>query len=165
MLLDRVLVAGKSQLVVLFLAVLVLAVYVGLVPAGAEAAEPCNCVTYLKTGLGLIPSGPLAAADYGPTLQATGFKRLAVPKRGSVMVFARSFPGGDPVYGHVALVESVSRDQRSGLWSVTVRHARWTVGTIVPGAGPCAAWGSVRLTTFSLATLSNASFYRPPRPA
>ena len=155
--------AGRGWLLRVFALVAALLLALPLVPVSVAAAEPCNCVTYLKTGLGLIPSGVWSAADYGPTLQNIGYKKIERPKRDSLVVFARGVLGSDPAHGHIGLVRAASFDQESESWTIDVQHARWTVGQILEGAGPCQGGGSVRLTSFTVRSLDGLGFYRLPR--
>lgn len=155
--------AGGSRSARLFALVSAILLALSVGPGPVAAAEPCNCVTYLKSGLGLIPSGVASAADYGPTLQRVGYKPIERPKRDSLVVFARGVLGADPADGHLGLVRAASFDEAAGRWTIHVQHARWTVGQILEGAGPCRGRGSVRLTSFTVRNLEGLSFYRLPK--
>lgn len=77
-----------------------------LSPKPSYAAGFCQCVEYVKNRFGITaPVGN--AKDMVNTLPRFGFTRISEPQAGAVVVMQPSFPGSDPTYGHVGIVEGV----------------------------------------------------------
>lgn len=94
-------------------------------PAAARAAPAhrCECVEYIKSYFGL--RGPAGnARDMGPYLAAHGFRRVATPVTGAVIILQPSYyrHGEGSIYGHAGVIASVRREDGHH-WSVSVRSA------------------------------------------
>lgn len=56
--------------------------------------------------------GPGSAITWGPTWQRVGWTVSMTPKVGAIIWYGPGNPGGDPTYGHVAVVKAVEADGR-----------------------------------------------------
>lgn len=54
--------------------------------------------------------GPGNAITWGPTWNRVGWTVTATPKVGAVIWYGPGNPGGDPTYGHVAIVKAITAD-------------------------------------------------------
>ncbi len=94
-------------------------------PAAARAASPhrCECVEYVKSYFGLKGAAG-NAKDMGPYLAAHGFRRVATPVVGAVVILQPGYyrRGEGSVYGHAGVITAVTRLDRQH-WSLSVRSA------------------------------------------
>ena len=56
------------------------------------------------------PLGPGHAMTWGPTWHRMGWTVTKTPKVGAMIWYGPGNPGGDPVYGHVAVVKAIAAD-------------------------------------------------------
>jgi surface antigen len=106
----------------------------------AKADSWCWCTQYVANRFGLPGDFPDAGNWNDGYLQRNGFVQVN-PQAGAIAVLERSFPGSDPTYGHVAIVESISPDGR-----VQLRGANQSVGGSIFGEAGCT---DVRITSFA----------------
>lgn len=86
----------------------------------------CWCTEYVANRF-KIGSYPDAGNWDDYTLPANGFRRIDFPQPGAVVVMERSFPGADPNYGHIGVIEKV-RDTVNGPLQIDLRGANQYVG-------------------------------------
>lgn len=56
------------------------------------------------------PLGPGNAITWGPTWHRVGWPVTMTPKVGAIIWYGPGNPGGDPIYGHVAVVKAITAD-------------------------------------------------------
>ena len=75
----------------------------------AEPRSTHNCATYVRNAIkagGVTVTNTLNAKDYGPKLEAAGFRRISptqTPRAGDVVVI-QPYTGGNPA-GHMAIYD------------------------------------------------------------
>ncbi len=87
----------------------------------AQSISSCQCTDYVARRFGL--TGYPHAGDWNDGFLArNGFQQVNYPQPGAIVVMERSFPGANPTYGHVGVVETV-RDRINGPLKLDVRGA------------------------------------------
>jgi Bacterial SH3 domain len=72
----------------------------------AQAAYYCQCVDFVKQKVGIPASEAVGnAKDMGSYLASHGFTRVNA-QPGAIAVMGTSFPGSNPTWGHVGLIET-----------------------------------------------------------
>ncbi len=104
----------------------------------AQAAIFCQCTTYVANKFNLPGNYPDAKDWNDGYLQRNGFVQVG-PEVGAVAVMEQTFPGADPTYGHVGIVETLNNGR------MTMRGANQSVGTNYVTENNC---NNVRLTGF-----------------
>jgi Ricin-type beta-trefoil lectin domain-like/CHAP domain len=104
----------------------------------AQAADNCQCTTYIANKFELPKNYPHAGDWNDGYLQRNGFVQVG-PEVGAVAVMERSFPGADPNFGHVGIIETLNNGR------ITMRGANQSVGTNYFPENNCA---NVRVTGF-----------------
>lgn len=119
----------------------------------AQAARWCWCTDYVASRFNLARNYPHAGDWNDGYLQRNGLNQVGA-EPGAIVVMERSFPGADPRYGHVGIVERVLPDGR-----IEVRGANQSVGGRILTEAGCT---NVRLTTFGTSTRGrrDISFWR-----
>ncbi len=116
----------------------VLATTTTFIPESVNAQAQCQCTNYVANRYGL--RGFPNAGDWNDGfLQRNGFRQVG-PQVGAVVVMEKSFPGADPNFGHVGIVESIAADGR-----ISVRGANQYVGGSLFRESGC---NNVRITGF-----------------
>jgi surface antigen len=121
-------------------------------PKAARAESNCQCVEYVKNRFGItVAVGN--AKDMIYSLPKLGFTKIDQPQVGAVVVMQDSFPGADPTYGHVGIVERILQNGQ-----IEVRGANQSVGGSMFSESGCS---NVRLTKFgtSINGRSDISFW------
>ena len=118
------------------------------------AQRACQCTDYVANRFGL--SGYPNAGDWNDGyLQRNGFVSVQ-PQPGAIAVMERTFPGSNPTYGHVGVVESISNGK------VSLRGANQYVGSSLINEAGCS---NVRITSFGANVNGNPiSFWMRNKP-
>ncbi len=126
----------------LLLSLLVHPLLILLLEQPSLAQVVCQCTQYVanKFSLSRFPN----AADWNNGyLQNKGFVQVTGPQVGAIAVMERNFPGADPVYGHVGIVETIRT--RNNNTYISVRGANQTAGGTLFAEAGCS---NVRITSF-----------------
>jgi len=89
-------------------------------PASAEAASFCQCVTYVQNYIGHINT--LYAKNAGPPLKAMGYRESGSPMGiNDIVVLQPGFAGANATAGHIAFLASYTKSGNT--FSVILRGA------------------------------------------
>lgn len=106
----------------------------------ANAAPACQCTQYVANARGLTRNFPHAKDWNDGYLQRNGYRQIANPQPGAIVVMETTFPGANTQFGHVGFVERVLAGNR-----IEVRGANQYVGGRIFTEANCS---NVRVTAF-----------------